>query len=77
MKKIMVMLVLLVSLFGVSIVAGARDVPIFECRASSAYAVGWGQATNAYDARAIALNECAVRTPYGYNCYVNWCRQVR
>jgi hypothetical protein len=24
-----------------------------------------------------ALNECAVRTPYGYACFLDWCRRIR
>jgi hypothetical protein len=43
------------------------------CEARSAYATGWGSGNINY-ARRRALNECAIRTPRGYTCYITGCR---
>ena len=44
------------------------------CRASSPTGSwGWGRAVLAGVANRIALNNCAVRTPRGYVCYINYC----
>lgn len=43
------------------------------CEARSSYAWGWGQHGSCARAQAIALNQCAVRTPRGYYCYVTFC----
>lgn len=40
------------------------------CEARSPYAIGVGYSPNINYACRIALRECAVRTPYGYTCYV-------
>lgn len=51
--------------------------PIFQCRAHSEYAFGIGMAPDEQLAAQRALNECAVRTPYGYACFLDWCRRIR
>ena len=52
----------------------ATDASAAYCRAGSAYGTwGWGRSYNAYRARAIALSQCAVRTPRGYTCYIRYC----
>jgi len=43
------------------------------CEARSPYASGWGSGHINY-ARRRALQECAVRTPRGYTCYITHCR---
>lgn len=48
----------------------------FECRASSIYAVGFGFAGNPVFAERIALNECMMRTPYGFICTTDYCRRT-
>ena len=42
------------------------------CTARSPYASGWGQGSLNY-ARRRALQECAIRTPRGYTCYITSC----
>ncbi len=37
-------------------------------------ATGWGTAGYLPTAKAIALRECAVRTPRGATCYIMYCR---
>jgi hypothetical protein len=37
-------------------------------------ATGWGSSPNRATANAIALRECAVRTPRGATCYIMYCR---
>ena len=44
------------------------------CRASSQTgAWGWGRAAFQGVAGRIALNNCAVRTPRGFVCFINYC----
>ena len=51
--------------------------PIFQCKAHSAYAFGFGTAPYEHMAIRRALNECRVRTPYGHVCVLDWCRRIR
>ncbi len=45
----------------------------YSCRAQSPYAWGVGTHVNGNVACNIALQQCAIRTPYGSTCYVtNW-----
>jgi uncharacterized membrane protein len=37
-------------------------------------ASGWGTSGNVSQAKAIALRECAVRTPRGARCLIMYCR---
>lgn len=78
MKKI-VFIVMFLLMFASSVLAAEpmQYEPVFECRAYSYYAVGFGYAGTSYLASRIALNECAMRTPVGYVCVIDWCRQVR
>ncbi len=53
----------------------STEASAWYCRASSPTGTwGWGRSFNLYQARAIALNQCSVRTPYGYACYLRFCR---
>ena len=49
--------------------ASARDVAV-RCWAQSNYATGVGVSYDYAAACRRALHECAIRTPYGYTCYV-------
>lgn len=51
--------------------------PMFECKARSPYAFGFGISPYRHVAAQIALRQCAVRTPYGDICYLSWCRRIR
>ena len=44
------------------------------CEARSPVASGWGSAGSMNAARRRALQECAIRTPRGYTCYITGCR---
>lgn len=43
------------------------------CRANSRSANGWGRSGSLYEAKRIALVECAVRTPRYQTCYITSC----
>ncbi len=45
----------------------------WTCRAESPVAYGVGISPNYAAAQQIALNECAVRTPTYYTCYIKYC----
>lgn len=70
MRKILAGLVLALALLVFSPVEA--QVPVFKCYASSSSAFGYGWAASPQAACAIALNECAGRTPYGDVCYARW-----
>lgn len=44
------------------------------CTAHSGKASGWGKSSSLGEAKRIALNECAVRTPQGRYCRITGCR---
>lgn len=60
MKKLLLILAL------VSGTASAEWV----ARAESPYAWGVGYSNNLFNAQQIALRECAMRTPVGWNCFI-------
>ena len=49
------------------------SVSAWQCEAESAYAYGMGFGYSIYQAKSIALNECAMRTPYGFQCRIINC----
>ncbi len=51
--------------------AQAQAAGTITCEAVSSYATGYGWSYDGNVACRIALRQCAVRTPYGYTCYVN------
>jgi len=69
MKKLVVAGVALATFV---LAAGAASAHV--CYAHSRVAYGWGSSVYLGQARAIALRECAVRTPRGLMCYITSCR---
>jgi len=66
MKKIILGAILAI---GLSVNAQAY----YECQATSPSAWGIGQANSRAQAKNIALNQCASRTPGWQLCVINWC----
>jgi len=71
------MKVLAVAVFAAAVVAMMTPSPALAwyCSArSTSGATGWGRAPSLAYAKAIALRECAVRTPRSATCYIMYCR---
>jgi|NGEPerStandDraft_6_1074524.scaffolds.fasta_scaffold05480_2 hypothetical protein len=61
------------AMFGLAM--SASEASAWYCRASSATGNwGWGRSVYLANARAIALTQCAIRTPRGFTCYIRYCR---
>ena len=55
--------------------AGASQASAWYCQANGTTgATGWGTSGNLSVAQRRALAECAVRTPRGHMCYLQFCR---
>ncbi len=54
--------------------AAGASAASWYCTAHSGKAYGWGKSPRLATAKAIALKECAVRTPRGRYCRITSCR---
>ena len=55
--------------------AGASQASAWYCQAAGTTgASGWGTSSSLSAAQRRALAECAVRTPRGHMCYLQFCR---
>ncbi|TBW34394.1 hypothetical protein EYW49_18315 [Siculibacillus lacustris] len=70
--------VLRTTLFAVATAAflagSVADAAAWVCTARSRVASGWGSSVYFAQARGIALQQCAIRTPRGYMCRIVRCR---
>jgi len=73
MKKYLAIAAITAAAFSATSFVSPSTAHAAYCEARSAYASGWGSGHISY-ARQRALNECAVRTPRGYTCYITGCR---
>jgi hypothetical protein len=65
---------LMVTATGLFTVATSTPAEAYYCSArGTTGATGWGRSGSLGYARAIALRECAVRTPRGATCYIMYC----
>lgn len=77
MKSFRIALSLIAGLaaFGGFAVVASTPAAAWYCSArGTTGATGWGTAGYVATAKAIALRECAVRTPRGASCYIMYCR---
>lgn len=72
MRKIALIVTSVAILVGVVATIPAKAYACY-CEARSSYAWGWGQHGSCARAQAIALANCAVRTPKRNYCYVTFC----
>ncbi len=73
MKKILAVAAVAAATFTAASFVSPSSAEAAYCEARSAYASGWGSGNINY-ARRRALQECAIRTPRGYTCYITGCR---
>lgn len=74
MMKKMALIMASAAAFAALVTAAPSQAYACYCEARSSSAWGWGQHGSCARAQAIALTNCAVRTPRGYYCYVTFCR---
>ena len=73
MKKFLVIAAVGAAAFTIASFVSPTKAEAAYCEARSPYASGWGSGHINY-ARRRALQECAIRTPRGYTCYITHCR---
>ncbi|MAX56885.1 MAG: hypothetical protein CL537_15460 [Alcanivoracaceae bacterium] len=69
----------MVGTFAIMATLGLASSPAlaWRCDAASPSAWGWGSSSSRSTAVSIALQECAIRTPWGQACYIQRCVNTR